>query len=132
MKLEINPRVGVDPVRLGMSREEVKGAIGEAFYSGSHNNSDYYFENSLQVEFCDDMAWFIGMSYSDEYVTLYQGINVFDIEASQLFERMTKNESQPHRYDSSEYCFPDQILTLWDADGELMRTNWTVIVTNAV
>ena len=121
MNLEIIPHIGIGPVKLGMSREQVKVALGEPNYSGSNKNSDYYFDNSLQVEFFEGKADFIGLSYSDAYIALYQRQNVFDIEASKLFNLVAKNETNKHNYDSSKYVFPEQIVTLWDSDEQYDR-----------
>ncbi|MFT5400173.1 MAG: hypothetical protein ACI9LO_002753 [Planctomycetota bacterium] len=121
MNFEITPHTGIGPVKLGMSQEEIKAALGVSSDSGSNKSSDYYFANSLQVEFSEGKADFIGLSYSDEYIALYQGKNVFDIEAPELFRVMAQNESGVHKYDAYEYLFPEQILTLWDADEQYDR-----------
>ena len=121
MNFEITPHIGIGAVKLGMSKEEIKTILGSSSYSGSSNSSDYYFSNSFQIEFSEGGADFIGISYSPEYVVLYQGKNVFDIEALELFELIAKNESGIHKYDSYEYLFPEQILTLWDADEQYVR-----------
>lgn len=118
MNFEINPKIGIGPVKLGMSRDEIKSILGEQSYSGSNGESDYYYENSLQVEFTDNLASFIGASYSGEYSVTYRGANVFNTEASKLFRLIAINESETHEYDPSEYVFPEQILTLWDADEQ--------------
>jgi hypothetical protein len=121
MKLEIIPHIGFGPVKLGMSREDVKSALGDEFYSGAHKNSDYYYSNSLQVGFLEGKADFIGISYSDKYEVLYRGKNVFDMEAHELFELIAQNENEEHNFNESEYLFPDQIVTLWDADEQYDR-----------
>lgn len=120
MKLEIIPHVGVGLVRLGMSREDVKSALGGVF-SGEHKRIDYYFSNSLQVEFHKERVDFIGVSFAEDYEALYQGNNVFDLEAYELFMLIAKNEEQDHKYNESEYLFPNQIVTLWDADEQYDR-----------
>lgn len=118
MNFEIEPHIGIGLVKLGMSRVEVKEALGDDFYSGSHGRSDYYFSNSLQIEFLEGKTDFIGASYSDQYTVIYHGQNVFDITSEALFNIIAKNESANHSYVASEYLFLDQILTLWDADDQ--------------
>ena len=118
MDYEINPHIGIGPVKLGMNREEVKEALGAENYSGSNGEIDYYFNNSFQIEFEENKADFIGISYHPNYTVTYNGVNVFDTKAKQLFELIALNEIEKHEYDSSEYLFPYQIVTLWDADEQ--------------
>ena len=118
---ELIPHVGFGPVKLGMSRENVKLALGDANYSGAHKNSDYYFANSLQVEFREEKADFIGISFSEEYEALYRGNNLFDIEAHDLFDLIAGHENEEHQFNDSMYVFPEQIVSLWDADEQYDR-----------
>lgn len=121
MEFEIEPHIGFGPVKLGMNRTEVDSVLGSEFHSGSHKNSDYYFKNSLQIEFENEEVNFIGISHSSSYTALYKGINIFDIEAEKLFELIASNEEDKHTYDSYEYLFPIQVITLWDADEQYDR-----------
>ena len=118
MIFEIEPHIGIGAVKLGMSPKEVKNTIGSSFYCHSTETMDYYFENTLQIEYSAGLVTFIGISFSNEYTVLFLGKNVFDIEASLLFELFSRNEKGSHSYSSSEYLFPEQILTLWDADEQ--------------
>ena len=118
MGYEVIPHMGIGPVKLGMSREEVKEALGVKNYSGSNGEIDYYFKNSFQIEFESNKADFIGVSYHPDYTVTYQGMNVFDTEAKKLFEFIATSENENHKYEPIEYLFPTQILTLWDADEQ--------------
>ena len=40
------------------------------------------------------------------------------MEAIKLFELVAKNEGGTHKFDSSEYLFPKQIVNLWGADTQ--------------
>lgn len=132
-QFNIEPHKGIGPIQLGMTRLEVKSALGEKNYSGSSGNSDYFYENSIQVEFEQGKADFIGASYSDNYLVLYKGVNVFNTSSEELFTLIAANENNPHSYNSYEYLFPDQVVTLWDADeqydhiGKETRVVWAQI-----
>lgn len=121
MTFKINPNKGIGPVKLGMSREEVKEALGIDNCSSSNRELDYYFNNSFQIEFEENRANFIGVSYHPSYIITYEGVNVFDTEAKKLFELIASNESEKHEFNSSGYLFSNQIVTLWDADEQYDR-----------
>lgn len=118
MDYEITPHHGIGPVKLGMGREKVNGILGSENYNGSNGVIDYYFDNALQIEFEDNIAEFIGISYHPNYTVTYKGVNVFNTEAKELFELIASNEDEKHEYDSLEYLFPNQIVTLWGADEQ--------------
>ena len=118
MHYEIKPHVGIGPVMLGMSREEVEIALGADNYNSSNGEIEYYFDNAFQIEFEDGKADFIGTSYHPDYTVTYKGQNVFDTKAIDLFDLIASNEGEKHEYDSSEYLFPNLIVTLWDADEQ--------------
>jgi hypothetical protein len=50
----------------------------------------------------------------------YKEVNVFDPPAEQLFSLMVAGEvdASTHKFDDTGYLFPDQILTLYDADSQ--------------
>ena len=121
MNFEIKPHIGIGNVELNMSRSDVKKIIGEKHFSGSKEEMDYYFDNSLQIEFENDKADFIGISYHPSYNVIYKNINVFDTEAKELFNLIASNENANHEFDANEYLFPEQVVTLWDADEQYDR-----------
>lgn len=118
MIFEIIPHVGIGPIKLGMSRDEVLKALGKETFSSKSNNSDYYFDNSIQIEFLNDQADFIGVASNDECTITYKGQNVFDINAKELFARINTYEDTNHDFNAFEYVFPTQIITLWEADTQ--------------
>ena len=89
----------------------------------SHGASDYFCRATIQVEYGpDDSAWFIGVSSSDQITTTYRGRNPFDLAATEFFALVAAHDdSGPHEFDRYEYVFPNQILTLWDADEQYDR-----------
>ncbi|MFB2726866.1 hypothetical protein ACE02H_05295 [Shewanella mangrovisoli] len=117
MEFSINPHDGIGSIKLGMHRAEVREILDGSFDS-SRGSLDYYFNGSLQVEFENDLVNFIGLALDESYVVTYFGVNVFDIEASELFALIAANEPLEHTFDRGEYVFPEQIITLYDADEQ--------------
>ncbi|MNV81898.1 hypothetical protein D3C71_1755930 [compost metagenome] len=53
------------------------------------------------------------------FTAIYQGRNVFDTPAKDLFALAADlDASGSHRFNRNEYMFPNQILTLWHADTQ--------------
>ena len=121
MILSIEPGIGIGPIKFGMSREEAQSVIGIKNHSGSGKNTEKYFSYSVDVEFTDNKVSFIGVSQDKNYSLLYKGFDPFDMEAAELFELVSQHESGEHVFDDSQYIFPDQIITLWDADEQYDR-----------
>src|SRR4051812_20090608 len=116
------PHTGFGPVILGTSREHTREALALAGFpiEHSHKRSDHFCDSSIQVE-CDDnsLVSFIGVAYSPRFNATYRGTGVFDTSADRLFQLIAEGESTGvHEFNTSEYCFPGQIMTLWDADTQ--------------
>lgn len=120
--IEIMPLEGVGPLRLGATREEARAAMARAglALNSSRDDSDYYCSSSIQVEHGpDNRVWFIGVSHSRAYRAVYRGMDVFRLSAEDLFALAAEaDRSGPHDYSADEYCFPNQILTLWAAETQ--------------
>ena len=136
---EIQPHVGLLPVRLGATSDEVRTAmkgLGQDVSSSKDDaallqklgieppeggsRTDFFIENSLSVEFRDDdRASFIGiMPHRDLLVTL-DGLNVFDMPAEALFDALKDRfNAADVAFDDADIVFSDQILTLWNADPQ--------------
>lgn len=123
--LVIIPRDSVGPFKLGSSRDEVRAAAAAAgiTQSSERDHMDYFLQNAVQVEYSDGAAHFIGVSPGmDGYRVLYRGVDLSDISAAELFELAAEADgSGPHVFNEYEYCFPNQILTLWEADDQYDR-----------
>jgi len=122
LEFELMPHKGIGPILLGSSRSQARetlSAIGFPFES-SRGSLDYFCEASIQVEYgADDKVWFIGVSAHERFIVRYQGKNVFELSANNFFALVAASESSgPHTFTTCEYCFPDQIITLWDADEQ--------------
>lgn len=121
MNFDLLPGIGIGPVKLGMNRTEVIEALGEDNHSDSSDTSESFYQYSFQVEFTNEIVSFIGVSQNPSYQLTFMDQNVFDIEAKALFDLISKCESKEHDYIDSEYVFPDQIISLWDADEQYDR-----------
>jgi len=115
----IEPHVGILPLKLEMPRNEVQRLMRNLGYglSSSHDQSDYYIESSVQVEFdAAEKASFIGISPHHETDVLYNGKRVFEHEAEFVFSFIREcGDEMYSEYEPREYLFRKQILTLWDA-----------------
>lgn len=66
MEFLIKPNDGVGVIKLGMSREQVKELLVQ-YFSSSDKTIDFYFNNSLQIEFENELVDFISISQSSAY-----------------------------------------------------------------
>ena len=134
MEFLIKPHDGIGPIKLGMSREQVKELLA-GFFTLSDGASDHYFDSCLQIEFENNSVDFIGVSHNAAFTVSYENSNVFGIEGTALFYSIESNESGNHCLNESEYLFPDQIITLWDSDfqydyiGNHKRNVWAQVGT---
>jgi hypothetical protein len=123
--LEISPHQGIGPICLGDTRAMARDALAAVgFPLESYNGpTDYFCQSAIQTE-CDEqgLIWFIGLSQSEQYLARYRGVDVFSLAAAELFSLMASADgSGAHDFTDSEYLFPGQIITLWDADEQYDR-----------
>ena len=129
IQLDIVPHIGIGPVRFGMAREEVEAALASVPNAlprrakGRSSTIDCYIEGSLQIEFGEDgTASFVEVWCHPATLCTYKGQDVFDLPAPDLFALLAADDgSGHHRYDPSEYLFPELIVSLWDADEQYDR-----------
>jgi hypothetical protein len=122
--LDIRPLEGIGPLRLGESRAAARLALAALGLplEASRESVDYFCDACIQTE-CglDERLWFIGVSAHivRRFSVRFQGQDVFALSAPELFARMAAaDNSGQHEFNVYEYCFPRQILTLWDADAQ--------------
>ncbi|MCE4068629.1 MULTISPECIES: hypothetical protein [Pseudomonas] len=123
--LEISPHQGIGPVCLGDTRAMARDALAAAGFplESSNGPTDYFCQAAIQAE-CDEqgLVWFIGISQNERYLARYQGVDVFSLSAGELFSLIAStDDSGAHEFTDSEYLFPGQIITLWDADEQYDR-----------
>ena len=124
-RFEIFPRAGIGPIKFGASRAAVREALSaeEFVFEESRGSQDYFSKATIQVEYEDDgTASFIGISNYDGLSLLFQGVDLFDVEASAVFDLLAQTDgSGEHAFSPFEYVFPNQILTLYEADTQYDR-----------
>lgn len=120
--LPIAPHEGIGPFKLNAGRADIRAAAGTLRLpsSGQHAESDYFAEESLQVEYdAAGKAQFIGISpLVDVYRATFAGLDVADTEAADLFRKMAEADGGDHVFEPDGYLFPRQILLVWAADKE--------------
>lgn len=127
--LELEPHRGFGPLKLGSARQTARAAMAAIGFpleqsqadplGLSQTEIDLFCDSSIKLESVGDRLSFIDVLYSDAYVARYRGVDVFDVTARELFQiAAAADKSGHHEFDPLEYCFPNQILTLWRADPQ--------------
>jgi hypothetical protein len=124
-QFEILERSGIGPVRLGMTRSQVRDALAHFPDSGldqdSHPTLDYAFGNSLQIEYDDaGHAQFIGAGFYKgcgcDY--MFRDRHVGEYGANELFRVLAEIDGGSHDFNEYDYFFPNIMMTVWDADSQ--------------
>lgn len=115
MKIDVSPLVGIGPVRLGMTREEVRAVLGEPNYAQGNREG---FPLGLSVSFTSDgRVEFIESSRSDACVAYYCGVPVHGTPVEELIAHISKSaEFDPNDPELGySYIFKSLQLSLWRA-----------------
>jgi len=124
-RLPLTPHVGIGPIKLGAARSVIRAEMASAGLplESARESMDYFGSASVQVEYEEDgTASFIGVSSDPDLELFYDGIDLFDVEAKKAFELLASRDgSGSHEYSESEYLFPSQIITLYEADAQYDR-----------
>ncbi|EDM25948.1 hypothetical protein LNTAR_06264 [Lentisphaera araneosa HTCC2155] len=125
IRLEIKPHIGIGPILLGSTKEEARTALSQIGFELEHSIDvmDYFCNSGIQIEYSKTgIVEFIGTSCEPNHFTvIYNDVNVFNTKATELFELINQNESELKPYNDYEFMFPDQIITLWDAQEQYDR-----------
>ena len=118
---DVEPLRGVGPVRLGMTRDESRAAMGLPFESfqkspGDAALTDAYLDSSFQVFFDrEDRVDFIELSAGPDCVALYRGTPVLELPAEEAVALLARDAapdlSEPE--DETSVVFPALELSLW-------------------
>lgn len=120
----INPLDRVGPVRLGMTRLEVRDALAayDAAELDQSGTLDYAFGNSLQIEYdSDGFVQFIGVGWYDECGCDYLlgDTHVGDLPSEEMFAAFAKLDgTEGLIYNPGTFMFPRIFATVWEADTQ--------------
>jgi hypothetical protein len=123
--LELLPGIGVGPIRLGMKRADVRAAMKAVGLPSFTERGSSDFFDALQVEYTDDTASFIGVSWSPTFTCSIYGVSPFDTSARELFSLLAKRNGGTHHFNEDEYLFPNIIVALYEAAEQYNHTHGT-------
>lgn len=110
---EIEPNVGVGPIKLGMSKAEVIDILGKPEFE---NNERSAYLSGFMVDFDEsNHVEFIELAKSDLFEATYKGINLHNVSAPQAVDHVCKFDV----YDNNDpelgysYVFKKLQLSLW-------------------
>lgn len=113
MKFEIEPHIGVGPIKLGMSRADVHAILGVPEYT--HNEREGFL-SGLMVDYDDnDCVEFIELANSNRFVAYFQDLPVHSTAADEIvsflsqFTEYDKNDPELGR----SFIFKDLQFSLW-------------------
>ena len=118
---DIHSRLRAGQLAFGTDRKATRSIMKSLGFtvSSSRDNTDYYDENSIQLDFFDDeLLHFIGFAYSSNFRVSYQDADPFDCDAPTLFKLINANEPTAIPYNDYDPLFPSQIIALWDAQEQ--------------
>lgn len=111
------PHVGVEPVSLGMTRDESREAMGaQSMPSALRGEKDLYYDNAFQVFFdSEDRVEYIELSRNSIFTAFYKGINVHETEVDALLDIVEEDadfdENNPEL--GYSFIFPELELSVW-------------------
>jgi len=139
MRLEVEPGVGIGPVRLGMHRDEVRHAIDSPVHEftrpGLAHPVDAFLGNALQVFYAAGAAVveYVELANASGVQAVLDNVDVFDTTAAELVAILAAH----YEVDAADpefgysYRYPTAGLSLWrptvpesvdDSDGRNFST----------
>lgn len=128
-KYQVEPYVGIGPVRLGMTRPDVRKAMGEPSavqdvyekWGIRFPDKDYFYENCFQISYSDQgTVNFIEASMNVRYSVVYLGLDVHRTTADKFISEIQKIASPDIR--ALEYpmnlLFPEIDVSIYREDME--------------
>ncbi|MCG7586873.1 hypothetical protein [Photobacterium sp. OFAV2-7] len=124
-EVEIIPLCGAGKIQLGMSKGEIREAIGSTPDNiPSHTNSgiefqecDYFLENAIQVSYSKDtgLVDWIGFNDNIPLKLLFHGNDLFSLEVNEVLAHIKKygklDENDPEI--GYSYRFPELGISFW-------------------
>lgn len=124
LNFQVIPGIGIGPVHLGFTRQQVEEALGTGTQSvlprdseGHEKQGFFYPDCSLNVEYSDkeSIVEWIGVSKNTHFKVIYNDIDLFALEAEELVSLISKETP----FDENDfelgysYIFPELELALW-------------------
>lgn len=119
---EVIPRVGAGPVKLGMTREEVRRVMPGPCQSflkdpDAEHETDAFHDTGFQVFYRGEfpVVEYIELSRESGFRALYRGLDVFATSAGQALAHVSGDAAfDPDNPELGySYTFPDLDLSLW-------------------
>ena len=112
-EFEIEPKVGVGPIRLGMTREEVREQLGDP--DDATDQREWYLED-MAIDFDKSgHAEFIELAASERFRVIFQGKDLHELEADDAVAHLRAiaeyDENDPEL--GCSFVFPALQLCLW-------------------
>jgi hypothetical protein len=129
--LEIQPKIGVGPIRFGMARAEVRHHLGSP--DGDEDSEREWYLDDLAIDFdTSGSVAFIEIAESENFRATLNGVCLHELDADDAVSHVEKTAA--YDPDAPEpgytYIFPSLELSLWrpvvpdenqDADDETGR-----------
>lgn len=122
-KYKLEPLSGIGPIKLGMTRKEVRSDMQEKYKSfkktpDDPNLTDAFFNSTFQIFYDkNDNVEYIELSgyKSFEFVVVFNEIKIFETKADDLIEKISQKASYDKTNDKIpySYIFPTLELSLW-------------------
>jgi len=118
MRVDVVPLVGIGPIRLGMTRDQVRAAVDMpplSFRKGAE--VDAFYNNALQVFYAADcpMAEFVEVSLGSELEPWLDGLDLSRVPADEVVASLSKAATVDDRDPELglSYVFPALGISLW-------------------
>ena len=113
MNFEIIPKVGIGPIKLGMSRIEVEGIFGQPEHE-SNERIGYY--SGFMIDFDENhKVEFIELAKSNNFSATLNGVNLHEVSAIDAVNYVSKidnfDKTEPEQ--GYSYIFKGIQLSLW-------------------
>lgn len=119
LNYQIIPGVGIGPVKFGATRSETRLAMGSdpKIWRRFDLDEDHWHESCFQVHYdaVSDTVEFIELVASDEFILLYNDIDVHRTPADELVALISRDTPyDPNDWEPGyTYAFPRIDLSLW-------------------
>ncbi len=134
IRYEITPLLGVGPILLGMTQNEVHAALGEPGFSyrktlSSEHVTDCYHQNACQIFYTGSSPCveYIELSRSNEFSVFLMSKDVFTSDANELVRYI----SEVAKFDTEDlelgysYIFRSIALSIWRPD--IQNSNFSTV-----